>query len=264
MQPDSPVLVAILKDVRDFHIARDLGWYRIPVKSAPRLIHPRMLAFYQTKKFGDDRWSIRWYAEVRKIERLTRRELLPKEPAHPRANDEYHCLRLGPLQRRQQPISSRALRRVTFIPTIWRKFQQAEEINDLWNESPLEDVLWSAFKYEGIVAERQFAVSEAKPKYILDFAIACDDGQLDVECDGDTWHLQPDAVRRDKRRNNWLESRGWNVLRFDGQEINQEMPKCLDQVKSVVNGLGGMRRPGTIPRIFRSESGNYAQQLELW
>ncbi|MBI3762352.1 MAG: DUF559 domain-containing protein, partial [Chloroflexi bacterium] len=226
--------------------------------------HPHVLAFYQTKKFGDDRWSIRWYAEVRSVERLTRRQLLPKEPDHPRANAEYYCLRLGSLQRREQPIPSRALRRVTFIPTIWRKFQQAEEINDLWNESPLEDTLWSAFKYDGIVAERQFVISEAKTTYILDFAVACDRGQLDVECDGDTWHLQPDAVRYDKRRSNWLESRGWKVLRFDSREIEDEMPKCRAQVKATITNMGGLPRSGSIPRVFRAGTDNYPEQLELW
>lgn len=131
MQAKSPVLVAILNNVRDFHLARDHAWYRIPVKSAPRLTHAHVLAFYQTKAFGADRWSINWYAEVRRVERLTRRELLPEQPDHPRAADEYYCLRLGPLQRRERPIPSRVLRRVTFIPTTWQKFQQAEEINDL-------------------------------------------------------------------------------------------------------------------------------------
>jgi len=264
VQAESPVLVAILNNVRDFRIARDQRWYRIPVKSAPRLTHPRVLAFYQTKAFNADRWSISWYAEVRRVERLTRRELLPEQPEHPRAADEYYCLRLDLLQRRKQPIPSRVLRRVTFIPTTWQKFQGAEEINDLWNESPLEDTLWAAFKQEGIVAERQFVVSEAKTSYILDFAVACDRGQLDVECDGDTWHLQPNAVRYDKRRGNWLGSRGWSVMRFDGQEINQEMPKCLTQVKAAVNKLGGMKRSGTIPRIFQTNAEDYPAQLELW
>jgi len=264
MQAEAPVLVAILNNVRDFRIARDQHWYRIPAKSALRLTHPRILAFYQTKIFDADRWSIRWYSEVRRVERLTRRELLPEQPDHPRAADEYYCLRLGPLQRREQPIPSRALRRVTFIPTVWCKFQQAEEINDLWDESPLEDTVWSSFKREGVMAERQFVISEAKTTYILDFAIACDRGQLDIECDGDTWHLQPDSVRYDKRRGNWLESHGWKVMRFDSQEINNEMSKCLTQVKLAIKNMGGMKRRGTIPRIFRAESGDYPEQLELW
>ncbi len=257
-------MVAILNKVKDFNRARDEGWYRIPVRSAPRLTHPDVLAFYQTKIFDTDRWSISWFAEVKQVERLKRFQLIQDEPDHPRANDDYYCLRLGPLRRREQPIPSRVFRRVTFIPTMWQKFQQAEEINDLWDESPLEDKLWYAFKHDGIVAERQFTVSEAKTSYVLDFAIACDRGHLDVECDGDTYHLHPDAVHYDKRRNNWLESRGWKVLRFDGNEINREMAKCLLQVKSSIKKSGGMKRSGTIPRIFRTDDEGYPQQLELW
>jgi hypothetical protein len=35
------------------------------------------------------------------------------------------------------------------------KFLKAEEINDLYNEGPLEDKLWYEFKREKIEAERQ-------------------------------------------------------------------------------------------------------------
>lgn len=33
MTAHGELLVAILNDVRDFHFARDAGWYRIPVES---------------------------------------------------------------------------------------------------------------------------------------------------------------------------------------------------------------------------------------
>jgi very-short-patch-repair endonuclease len=264
MSQKTSVLVAILNNVPDFYRARDEGWYRLPVKSAPRLTHPDILAFYQTKIFDVDRWSISWYAEVQGVDQLTRQELLPDQPDHVRAHDQYYCLRLGPLQRKENSIPSRVFRRMTFIPTTWKKFQEAEEINDLWDESPLEDELWYAFKHDGIMAERQFEIHEAKTGYILDFAIACDRGHLDVECDGDTYHLSPEAVRYDKRRNNWLSSRGWNVLRFDSKEINTEMPKCLVQVKLTINKLGGMKRPDTISRLFHAETTDYPEQLELW
>ncbi len=37
--PDSIVLIAILNNRRDFQIARDQHWYRIPVERAPRGLH---------------------------------------------------------------------------------------------------------------------------------------------------------------------------------------------------------------------------------
>ena len=82
------VLVAIMNNLRDFDIARDQHWYRIPVRSAQRRLKdrwpPRWLALYQTMVFGPERWAINYYADVRAIRKVTRRALLPQEPAHAR------------------------------------------------------------------------------------------------------------------------------------------------------------------------------------
>jgi hypothetical protein len=58
------VLVAIMNNRRDFEVARDEGWYRIPHKHAPQsTTEAAALAFYFTKGFGEEeKWSIRWYA----------------------------------------------------------------------------------------------------------------------------------------------------------------------------------------------------------
>ena len=51
---------------RDLEIARLLGWYRIPLRKAPKVIEVDCLAFYQTAAFGEaDRWRIQYVAEVR-------------------------------------------------------------------------------------------------------------------------------------------------------------------------------------------------------
>ncbi len=46
------VLVAIIPNQRDLEIARLLGWYRIPLKNAPKVIAVDYLALYQTGSFG--------------------------------------------------------------------------------------------------------------------------------------------------------------------------------------------------------------------
>ena len=47
------LLVAIMNDRRDMAIAREKGWYRIPVRSVENRLKdrwpPQWLAFYQTK-----------------------------------------------------------------------------------------------------------------------------------------------------------------------------------------------------------------------
>ena len=55
LEPTSLVLVAVMNDPRDLEIARLLGWYRIPLRTAPKVVYVDYLAFYQTGAFGDAR-----------------------------------------------------------------------------------------------------------------------------------------------------------------------------------------------------------------
>jgi len=48
LEADDLVLVAILPKPRDLEIARVLGWYRIPLATAPKTIRVDWIAFYQT------------------------------------------------------------------------------------------------------------------------------------------------------------------------------------------------------------------------
>lgn len=102
------ILVAILPNKRDFDIARLLGWYRIPLKSAPKVISVDYLAFYQTAAFDDDeRWRISWLAPVQGHELTTRQELLHEEQNHPRAHEEYFKVQLGTLQQLPNRLSAK-------------------------------------------------------------------------------------------------------------------------------------------------------------
>ena len=62
-QPEDLVLVALLPHPRDLEIARVLGWYRIPLATAPKVIAVDWLAFYQPAAFGAaHRWRVEWAA----------------------------------------------------------------------------------------------------------------------------------------------------------------------------------------------------------
>jgi len=263
------VLVAIMNNVLDFNIAQDQRWYRIPVRSASTMLRerwpPQWLAFYQTKVFGAERWAINYYAGVERIRTVARRELLPEDPSHPRADELYHKIEIGPLQRLPQPIVSSRWRRIVFIPTTWEKFISAVEINDLYDESPLEDRLWGEFKRHEIVAERQFFVQVRTSLYSLDFAIFCDKGELDVEADGDTWHAHPERIPLDNRRDNDLTGAGWSVLRFNGKQIREEAAEyCLPEVMRTANRLGGLTTEGLIARKFDPDHPDAPRQLTLF
>ena len=56
---DTLFLVCYLPAVKDLDMAGMLGWYRIPLKSAPKVIEVDYLAFYQGKNFGEaHRWQV--------------------------------------------------------------------------------------------------------------------------------------------------------------------------------------------------------------
>jgi very-short-patch-repair endonuclease len=221
------VLVAIMNNHDDFIIAYDQHWYRIPMSSVEKRLKnrwpPRWLSFYQTKIFGHEGYAISYYAKIVDIQLVYRWQLFPNLPRDKKSNQRYYQLLLEPLQRLPLPILSRRWRRILFIPTTWEKFIHAVEINDLYDDSPLEDRLWAELKRLKIQAERQEFVKVKRQNYVLDFAIYCAKGKIDIEANGDTWHANPKKAAQDNRRNNALESVGWKVLRFSTPQIQEEM-----------------------------------------
>ena len=146
-QPDDLVLVALLNNQPDLARARDDHWYRIPVRHAPdRAIAAPWIAFYQTKAFGDEKWTVTYYAAALAWDVTTRRDLIPTEPDHPRANEQYYRIGLGPLHALAHPIPSRSWKRITFIVTHWAQIVRAWDVSDLLEENALERGLWSALE----------------------------------------------------------------------------------------------------------------------
>lgn len=238
-------LVALMNNKRDFKIAHEQHWYRIPVKTrqVPQSVIDKTLkhmAFYHTKEFGQDAYCVRWYTEVKDISIVKRKELLPELPNDPKANDDYYKIHLDELRTRSLPIISRRPRRILFIPTTLWHFQQANEINDVFFESPLEETFWKGLKDEKIDAERQYLFDKDGWIFYLDFALFCKARNVDVECDGDRFHLDEQDVRRDKNRNNILESLGWSVLRFTTNEIQKHLGDVIKRIKKTINQLGGL------------------------
>ncbi|NLE43758.1 MAG: hypothetical protein GX620_03455 [Chloroflexi bacterium] len=177
--PSDRVLVAVMNNPRDFGIAQEEGWYRVPVRHAPRsATEANVLAFYFTKAFGDDRWAIHWYGPVRGHELVRRRDILPEETNHPRADEVYYQLQLGPLARLDTPIPSLRWRRITFLETTWDRFTAAEEINDLYVSGA--DGLYVTLKDDGFCVEREYAVYDTGVEYTVDLAIPCRDGTLAI------------------------------------------------------------------------------------
>jgi hypothetical protein len=143
MSTHGEVLVVIINNQADWEIVCTQHWYRIPIAQVDKLKqrnawHPKWLAFYQTKEFATAAHTVTYYAEVQVIAEVERWELFPDEPKTVNSEKRYAKLELSCLQQLSEPIVSKRLRRITFIPTTWEKLTQAQEINDLWNDEEVD------------------------------------------------------------------------------------------------------------------------------
>lgn len=115
--------------------------------------------------------------------------------------------------------------------------KQSESRRKLWRESAeycqkvlraltkaggssLEDALATHLDQLGIKYERQVVIGRC----IADFLVR--DRNLIIEADGEYWHSKSEVQARDKRRDAWLRSKGYTVLRIDERDILAD-PKPL-------------------------------------
>ena len=140
------MLVCLVPSPRDLEIARLLGWYRIPLRTAPKVIVVDYLAFYQPSTFGERGGKIEFIAEVRGHELTTRGELLKDEADHPRAKEEYYKLQIGGLEKLKEPIVADKWKRITFLYTTGEYLLQAKTLNDLVVDGDERLVLWRSLR----------------------------------------------------------------------------------------------------------------------
>ncbi|MBZ0316442.1 MAG: hypothetical protein K8L91_08485 [Anaerolineae bacterium] len=154
MNPEDAVLVGVVSRKRDFEIARDQHWYRVPTKQAPNGITARYIAlfFSSAKTFGEQASTIAYYAEIAGYELTHRRDLLPDESPHARDDEEYYKLQFRELIERTPPIVNKPKpHRFAFIYTTWDRFEQAHHIRDLYSTSDyFVDRVFHALKQGGI------------------------------------------------------------------------------------------------------------------
>lgn len=222
MFPEDRVLVAVLTRSNDLEIARDQGWYRVPETNAPPGIFSEYIAFYFTAAFAEYRWAIHHHARRLGHELATRRELLPDEPGHPRADEPYYKLQLGPLQERKPPIVSLRRRRITFIHTTWDRFLAANEVNDLFAEGDeFVDRLYHALRETGMTPERHYPLREGDVEYEATLALPCQEGVLGIEL-ADTSDVPAGCLVLSRER------------------LAAEPTACLLAIRTEVERLGGM------------------------
>ena len=146
LKPTDLILVCLLPTPRDLEIARLLGWYRIPLRTAPKVVAVDYLAFYQPSAFGDRGGQIEFVSQVRGHELTTRSELLKDEANHPRAKEEYYKIQIGAVEKLKEPVKSEKWKRLTFLYTTGEYLLKAKSLNELVVNGDERQLLWRSLR----------------------------------------------------------------------------------------------------------------------
>lgn len=179
MYPEDRVLVGVINRKRDFDMAQTQHWYRVPQGQAAQGIYAEYVAFFFSRAFGELNGGIHYYARRTGLELVRRRDLLPDEPAHPRAEALYHKLQFGELRRKDPPILNADRRVVAFIHTTWDRFSQARDLAGLYSDADaFVDRVFHALERQGVRAERRWETASRSGSTGATLVIRCADGMV--------------------------------------------------------------------------------------
>ncbi len=229
---EASVLVGVLRSARDREILLRERWYRIPCRR-PIGDLPAYLAFYQGAHSGAQEPGIAFYARVRGAARRRRLSLFPRERGHPRARDWYWRFELGPVRKLPRVVRNLSRTRVSFIRTDLGRLRRAREMRELLGIPPLEEIAARLLAGEGIPFRPQFIIAEGgRCRYRLDFALFPPGSRIAIECDHSRWHRRRAQRERDRRKDRWLERRGWRVLRFDEEDLLRRPEETVRRIRA--------------------------------
>ena len=92
-----------------------------------------------------------------------------------------------------------------------------------------ESVFWQIAKGNGLgqKCRRQYIIGE----YIVDFFFR--QSMVIVEIDGG-YHLTEEQQKEDKERQDWLEQKGYKILRFTNEQVLFDIDKTIDTIKNKI------------------------------
>ena len=181
MLPEDSVLVGVINRKRDFVYARDQHWYRIPQKRMPRGVTADYLAFFFSRAFGDQNGGIYYYAENKGLELHYRRDLLPHQPDHPRADEVYYQVALDDLRQKLPPVTNPTNRPITFIYTTWDRFVNAKAIAGLYSENDyFVDRIFYALQTHRLNVTRTWEAQSRSEQFAPGLHILLDNGSTFV------------------------------------------------------------------------------------
>ena len=94
--------------------------------------------------------------------------------------------------------------------------------------TPAEAKIWSRVRNRGL--DFKFRRQHPIWRFIADFY--CAEAKLVIEIDGDS-HAEPDQETYDQVRTEWLEERGYKVIRITNEDVHQRLEDSLKEIYMV-------------------------------
>lgn len=114
----------------------------------------------------------------------------------------------------------------------WKSIRQAIQAKiPKQTESPIEKIF-----FDNAQVIPALSVQYPIGPYRVDFAIP--DKKIVIELDGHEYHKTKEQRTNDAKRERDLQLLGWNVIRFTGSEIYQDVAKCVAQVVEFIDRRG--------------------------
>jgi very-short-patch-repair endonuclease len=107
------------------------------------------------------------------------------------------------------------------------------------SESPLETLARLLLRRHGFAVVVQHPVSNESGQVVARADLALPSLKIAIETDGRDVHGTPDAIFRDRRRQNMLVALGWIVLRFTWRDVTADEGRVLNEVRSAVDRAEG-------------------------
>jgi len=98
-------------------------------------------------------------------------------------------------------------------------------------QTPYEHKLWQVLRNRGF-ANLKFRRQYKIGNYVVDFV--CLSKKLVIELDGG-YHNELQQMKKDIIRQNFIENKGYKIIRFWNSEITKNIDGVLDKLLSVVN-----------------------------
>lgn len=176
MYPDDRVLVGVVNRKKDFLIAQNDLWYRVPQNQMPHGVNAEYIAlFLSGKPFKDKSGGVAYFAQITGFELKRRKELLPDEDK--RADEIYYQIQFKKLIEKDPPILNESKRSISFIRTTWDRLISAKTIADLYSQADYYvDRIYHALRSRGIRSTPYYTTDYRETQVPAQLRMVCDNG----------------------------------------------------------------------------------------